>query len=104
MYSAAIVPELIRATVDEFLDGIPAELNTVVLNGNVAMVAGSGEFFCSHAIRLRERSFVDHTLFFGYCNGHSLYFSTIEAVFEGGCGADEAVSPVAVGAGEQMMS
>ena len=103
-YSAAFFPALIRSAIDEFSEGIPAELNSIVLNGNVAMVGGSGEFFCSHAVRLRQRAHVDHTLFFGYCNGHSLYFPTIEAVSEGGYGADETVSPVEVGAGEQMMN
>jgi hypothetical protein len=79
-------------------------LNTVLLNRNIALVGGSGEFFCNHAVRLKERSYVDHTLFFGYCNGHCLYFPTIEAASEGGYGADAAVSPVAVGAGERMMN
>ncbi len=103
-YSVAFFPELIRNAVDEFATGIPAELNTVVLNGDIAFVGGSGEFFCNHAIRLRERAYVDHVLFFGYCNGHSLYFPTIEAVSEGGYGADAPVSPAEVGAGEQMLN
>jgi hypothetical protein len=33
-----------------------------------------------------------------------LYFPTIEAVSEGGYGADAAVAPVEIGAGEQMMN
>jgi hypothetical protein len=33
-----------------------------------------------------------------------MYFPTIEAVSEGGYGADAAVSPVEIGAGEQMMN
>ena len=45
-----------------------------------------------------------HTLFFGYCNGHSMYFPTIEAASEGGYGADAQVSPAEVGAGEQVMN
>lgn len=103
-YSAAFFPDLIRNFVDEFSEGIPAELNTIVLNDQVALVGGSGEFFCNHANRLRERSYVEQSFFFGYCNGHSLYFPTIEATSEGGYGADEAVSPVAIGAGETMMN
>ncbi len=103
-YSAAFFPELISNAAREFGDGIPAELNTVVLNGTVALVGGSGEFFCNHANRLKQRAYLDHTLFFGYCNGHSLYFPTIEAVSEGGYGADVPVSPVEVGAGERMMN
>lgn len=103
-YSVAFFPELIRNAAEEFGAGIPAELNTVVVNGNIALVGGSGEFFHKHAVRLRERSYVDSTLFFGYCNGHSMYFPTIEGASEGGYGADEPVSPAEVGAGEKMMN
>jgi neutral ceramidase len=103
-YSVAFFPELIRNAAETFGAGVPAELNTVVLNGNIALVGGSGEFFHTHAVRLRERAYMDATLFFGYCNGHSMYFPTIEGVSEGGYGADEPVSPVEVGAGEKMMN
>ena len=84
--------------------GVPPELNTILLNKEIALVGGSGEFFCNHALRLKERSYVPYTLFFGYCNDHYLYFPTIEAVSEGGYGADPSVSPVEVGAGEKMMN
>ncbi|TWU09066.1 Neutral ceramidase precursor [Symmachiella macrocystis] len=103
-YSAAFFPELIVNFIEEAKEGHQAELNTVLLGRQIALVGGSGEFFCNHAVRLRERSYVDHTLFFGYCNGHNLYFPTIEAVSEGGYGADAMVSPVEIGAGEQMMN
>jgi len=103
-YSAAFFPELIRNAAEEYVEGIPAELNTVVLNREIALVGGSGEFFHNHAVRLRERVYLRHTLFFGYCNGHSLYFPTIEGVSEGGYGADEPVAPSEIGAGEQMMN
>jgi hypothetical protein len=53
---------------------------------------------------LKERSYVDDTLFFGYCNGHHMYFPTIEAASEGGYGGDATVAPVQIGAGEQMMN
>jgi hypothetical protein len=103
-YSAAFFPELIRNFVEEQRDGIPAELNTVLLNGEIALVGGSGEFFCNHSVRLKQRSYLPHTFFFGYCNGHNLYFPTIEAASEGGYGADPRVSPVELGAGERMMN
>ena len=44
-----------------------------------------------------------NTLFFGYCNGHGMYFPTIEAASEGGYGADPGVSFAELGAGERMM-
>ena len=104
VYEKAFFPELIRCFLEEVKDGIGAEMNTVLLCNQVAIVGGSGEFFCNHSNRLKERSYVDDTLFFGYCNGHSLYFPTIEAASEGGYGAAPGVSPVELGAGEQMMN
>jgi neutral ceramidase len=104
LYSRAFFPELVRNFVAEFQDGVPVELNTILLNGDTAVVGGSGEFFSNHSKRLKERAYVPHTLFFGYCNGHSMYFPTIEAASEGGYGADAQVSPAEVGAGEQVMN
>jgi neutral ceramidase len=103
-YGAAFFPELIRNFAEDYKDGMRPELNTVLINREIAIVGGSGEFFCNHAVRLRERSYVKHTLFFGYCNGYMNYFPTIEAVSEGGYGADAPVSPAKIGAGEEMMN
>ncbi|MFO0917118.1 MAG: neutral/alkaline non-lysosomal ceramidase N-terminal domain-containing protein [Planctomycetaceae bacterium] len=103
-YEVAFYPELIQCFVREMEEGVTAECNTVLLNGDVALVGGSGEFFSSHSKRLKERSYVGPTLFFGYCNDHNMYFPTIEAISEGGYGADPPVSPAAVGAGEVMMN
>ncbi len=104
LYSVAFFPELIANFVDEYRDGISPRLSVAVLNGNIALVGASGEFFCQHAMRLRERARVDRLFFFGYCNGYHQYFPTIEAAAEGGYGADSQVAPVAVGAGEQLMN
>ena len=90
-------PEITRNYVKLYGDGLTAELNTVLINGELALVGGSGEFFCNHANRLKARSYVKHTLFFGYCNGHGMYFPTIEAASEGGYGADAGVSLVELG-------
>lgn len=103
MFARAFFPELAWAYVDEVENGIPVEINTVLLNRNVALVSGSGEFFCNHSNRLKERAYVDHAFFFGYANGHNLYFPTIEAASEGGYGADPTVSPVELGAGERLL-
>ena len=103
-YQQAFFPELIRNYVEEFTGGIEPELTTVLINGELALVGGSGEFFSDHSTRLKERCDVRDTLFFGYCNGHHMYFPTIEAASEGGYGGDASVSPVEVGAGEQMMN
>ena len=103
-YQRAFFPELIRNYVEEFAGGIEPELTTALINGELALVGGSGEFFSGHSTRLKERCDVRDTLFFGYCNGHHMYFPTIEAASEGGYGGDASVAPVEVGAGEEMMN
>ncbi len=102
-YEKAFFPELIPNFIDEYADGVRPRLTVALLNGEIALVGVSGEFFSNHSIRLKERARVKQLFFFGYSNGYHQYFPTIEAVAEGGYGADNAVSPVAVGAGEQMM-
>ena len=103
-FGAAFFPELIPNFLDEYSDGIRPRLTVALLNGDIALVGASGEFFCNHAIRLKERARANQLFFFGYCNGYHQYFPTIEAVAEGGYGADSTVSPVEVGAGEKMMN
>lgn len=102
-YATAFFPELIPNFVDEYKDGIRPRLTVAMLNGSIALVGASGEFFSNHALRLKARARVDRLFFFGYCNGYHQYFPTIEAVAEGGYGADPGVSPVAIGAGERLM-
>ena len=103
-YAVAFFPELIPNFADEYADGVRPRLTVALLNGDIALVGVSGEFFSNHSIRLKERARVKQLFFFGYCNGYHQYFPTIEAVAEGGYGADNKVSPVAIGAGEQMMN
>jgi hypothetical protein len=103
-YSLAFFPELIPNYADEYKDGVRPRLTVALLNRDIALVGVSGEFFSNHAIRLKERARVKQLFFFGYCNGYHQYFPTIEAVAEGGYGADSAVAPAEVGAGEQVMN
>lgn len=104
-YSLAFFPELVTNFAEEYADGIRPRLTVALLNGDIAFVGGSGEFFCQHANRLRERVRTKGGLFFfGYSNGYHQYFPTIEAAAEGGYGADNQVAPAAVGAGEQLMN
>ncbi len=104
LFEKAFFPELVANYLDEYAGGIRPLLTVALLNGDVALVGVSGEFFSSHALRLKERTRVRQLFFFGYCNGYHQYFPTIEAVAEGGYGADNRVSPAAVGAGEQIMN
>lgn len=103
LYEKAFFPELIANYIDEYADGIRPRLTVALLNKEVAFVGVSGEFFSNHSLRLKERARVKQLFYFGYCNGYHQYFPTIEAVAEGGYGADSQVSPATVGAGEQMM-
>ncbi len=103
-YSIAFFPELITNFVDEYVEGVRPRLTVALLNGDIAFVGGSGEYFCQHPMRLRERARVKQLFFLGYNNGYHQYFPTIEAAAEGGYGADNQVAPVAVGAGEEIMN
>lgn len=96
-------PEILAMAVEFPNNVITPKMSTVLLNGEVAMVGGSGEFFSAHAVRLKKESTAKKTLFFGLCNGHCMYFPTREAVEEGGYGADASVSWVPVGKGEEMI-
>ncbi len=104
MYDKAFFPELVRNYQDEYAQGVRPRLMATMLGDDLGMVAASGEFFSSHAVRLRERARLKTLFFFGYSNGYHQYFPTIEAAAEGGYGADPPVAPGAVGAGEELMN
>ncbi len=70
----AFFPELVAHFVAEFRDGIKPELNTILLNGEIGIVAGSGEFFANHSNRLKERSYLPHTLSSGMRTGTTCTF------------------------------
>jgi len=104
LLAKAFFPEFGKAAFEEMKGNkITPHLTTILLSKELALVGGSGEFFCNHANRLKERSRDVKTIFVGYCNGHHMYFPTIEAASEGGYGADPTVSWVPLGAGEEMM-
>lgn len=104
LFGQAFFPELAAASLIEELqrNRLRPRMTTILINRELALVGGSGEFFCGHSLRLKERSRAVKTIFVGYCNGHHMYFPTIEAAAEGGYGADSAVSWVSIGAGEEM--
>jgi hypothetical protein len=102
-YCIAFFKDLVDAYKEEYTQGVRPLLTVALLNGEIGLVGVSGEFFSSHATRLRQRARLPHLLFLGYANGYHQYFPTIEAVAEGGYGADPDVSPAEVGAGERMM-
>lgn len=102
-YCAAFFKDLVDAYLEEYRDGVRPSIAVGILNGDIGIVGVSGEVFSSHAVRLRERARLRELLFLGYTNGYHQYFPTIEAIAEGGYGADPDVAPVEVGAGERLM-
>ncbi len=84
--------------------GIPAEANTVLLNGEIALVGGSGEFFCNHSRRLKERSYVGPTLFFRLLQRPQHVLPDHRGGLRRGLRRRRPDVPLAVGAGEQMMN
>jgi neutral ceramidase len=102
-YSLAFFPRLVDFYEREYREGVRPHMTTALLDGKIGFVGVSGELFTSHAIHLKRRAQLQHLFVFGYCNDYQQYFPTIEAVAEGGYGADTTVSPVEVGAGERMM-
>jgi hypothetical protein len=103
-YELAFFKRIVAFYEQEYRDGVRPHLTTALVNGDIGLVGVSGEFFCGHALSLKKRVRLPHLLFLGYCNDYQQYFPTIEAAAEGGYGADATVSPVEVGAGEQMMN
>jgi neutral ceramidase len=79
-YQTGFFKELIPNFTDEYAQGVRPRLTLAILNGDIALVGVSGEFFANHAIRLKERARVRQLFFFGYANGYHQYFPTIEAV------------------------
>lgn len=103
LYGRAFFPELVENVVSEYAGGMRPETTTALLGDTIGLVGLPGEPFHAHATRLRERADLPFALVLGYCNGHFLYFPTIDAASEGGYGADPRMSPIALGAGERML-
>ena len=80
-----------------------AEIKTILIGSDLALVSFPGEFFVEHGLRLKRESVVRNTLFVGYTNGHLGYFPTIKAAAQGGYGADSSTI-VEVGAGEHLVN
>ena len=104
LFERAFFPELVANYLDEYAQGVRPRLTVATLGDDIAMVAVSGEFFSTHATRLKERARVRTLLYAGYANGYHQYFPTIEAVAEGGYGADAPMAPAELGAGEHIMN
>jgi len=78
-------------------------VTTLLINKKIAMVGMPGEPFVDFQINLRDRCPVEACILLGYTNGYFDYFPTIAAASEGGYGAGDSDTYVAVGAGESMV-
>lgn len=88
----------------KYADGLMhPKLTTLLINGELAIAGGSGEFFCDHSVQLKKRVDGVKTIFMGYCNGHDMYFPTLRAIEQGGYGADPASAWVTPGGPEKMI-
>jgi len=78
-------------------------VTTLLVNKQIAFVGMPGEPFVDFQIDLRDRCPVRHCLLLGYTNGYFDYIPTILASSQGGYGAGDSNTYVAVGAGERML-
>ena len=85
----------------------PSELalhvTTLLINKQIAIAGMPGEPFVDFQINWRDRCPVQDCLLLGYANGYFDYFPTILAASQGGYGASDSNTYVAVGAGERML-
>jgi neutral ceramidase len=82
---------------------LPLTVTTLLLNKNIAFMSMPGEPFVDFQMNWRDRCPAPHTFFVGYANGYYDYFPTLRAAAEGGYGAGDSDTYIAVGAGERMV-
>lgn len=85
--------------------GEPLKLpvTALVLNRQFAFAGMPAEPFVEFQMYLRAHSPLPYTYFLGYCNDNVNYVPTMHAAVRGGYGADNMITRVEVGAGEEMI-
>lgn len=78
-------------------------VTALVLNRQFAFVGLPGEVFVEFQMYLRAHSPLPYTYFLGYCNENANYIPTLEAAVRGGYGADNMITRLEAGAGEEMV-
>lgn len=78
-------------------------VTTFLIDKQIAFVGMPGEPFVDFQIEWRARCPARDTFFLGYTNGYIDYLPTIRAASEGGYGAGDSNTYVAVGTGELML-
>jgi hypothetical protein len=78
-------------------------VTTALINKEIALAGMPGEPFVDFQISLRDQCPARDCLLLGYTNGYFDYFPTILAASQGGYGAGDSDTYVAVGSGERML-
>lgn len=78
-------------------------VTALVLNRQFAFVGLPGEVFVEFQMYLRAHSPLPYTYFLGYCNENANYLPTLEAAVRGGYGANNMITRIEAGAGEEMV-
>jgi len=103
----AFGPKVFEDHADLFAEHAPRQLDltvtTFLLNRRIAFVGMPGEPFVDFQVDWRSRCPVRDAFFLGYTNGYFDYFPTIRAATEGGYGAGDSDTYVAVGTAERML-
>ncbi|HEX5411166.1 MAG TPA: neutral/alkaline non-lysosomal ceramidase N-terminal domain-containing protein [Terriglobia bacterium] len=84
-------------------DKLPLAVTTLLIDKQIAFAGLPGEPFVDFQKEWRARCPFSDAFFLGYTNGYFDYFPTIEAASQGGYGAGDSDTYVAVGAGQQMV-
>jgi hypothetical protein len=92
-----------EATVRQLLEPLGLSLTSGQIGQLIALVGLPREPLVDFEVCWRERCPVRDAFFIGYANGYLDYFPTIRAAAEGGYGAADSDTYVAVGAGERML-
>jgi hypothetical protein len=82
---------------------LPLPVSAILINKTIALVGLPGEPFIDFQINWRDRCPVRDAFFVGYANGYVDYLPTIRAAAQGGYGAGDSNTYMAVGAGERMV-
>lgn len=103
----AFGPKVFEDHADLFVERAPRQLNltvtTLLLDHRIAFIGMPGEPFVDFQIGWRVRCPVRDAFFLGYTNGYFDYFPTLHAATEGGYGAGDSNTYVAVGTAERML-
>ncbi len=78
-------------------------VTALVLNQQFAFAGMPAEPFVEFQMYLRAHSPLPYTYFLGYCNDNVNYVPTMHAAVRGGYGADNMITRIEVGAGEEMI-